>query len=173
MAFDTIIAPGAEGAEENLRGWLEKEHGALQGKLNALQGKGEYGFQVLWDPAVVARTVAQECQEIRCLTEELRSKPRGAAYMYRQKLERRLKEEMESRAYQGFQDLYAALSRTGSQVQVEKAREAEEGRQMIVNLSCLAPVERYSDLEALADQVSQREGYFVRLVGPLPPYSFC
>lgn len=173
LTFNTIITATERSAEENLVQWLETEYDSLKGRLETLTGKAEYGVQVSWDPAVVARKVAEASTEIKKLEEEIGSKPRGLAYMYRQKLEKLLKKEMEVRAEKEFKDLYGRLSRCMDDIHVEKTKKAERERQMLMNLSCLVSAERYPDLEAELEVISQMEGYFVRLAGPLPPYSFC
>lgn len=173
FTFNTIIAATDRSAEENLVAWLEKEYESLKGRLDALAGKAEYGVQVSWDPALVARKVAQTNPEIRKLEEEIVSKRRGLAYMYRQKLERLLKREMEAKATGDFKSLYVRISRCADNIHIEKTKEAENGRPMLMNLSCLVSTERYPDLQRELDKVGMMEGYFVRVAGPLPPYSFC
>ncbi|MBI2855337.1 MAG: GvpL/GvpF family gas vesicle protein [Chloroflexi bacterium] len=174
LNFNTIIRAGnSSSASENLRMWLETERESLKGRLDAFRGKAEYGVQVFGDPAVIARQTAEATPEIMKLEEEICSKPRGVAYMYRQKLERLLKREMEARASEEFKTLYGRLSRVADNIHVEKVKEAEEGRQMLMNLSCLLPAERFQDFKAELDRVGDKGGSYVRLVGPLPPYSFC
>lgn len=173
LTFNTLIDATDRSAEENLVAWLEKEYESLKGRLDALTGKAEYGVQVSWDPAVVARKVAETNPEIRRLEEGIESKPRGLAYMYRQKLERLLKREVEARAAGVFNTLYGRIGRCVEKAHVEKLKEAHDGHQMLMNLSCLVSTERYPDLEGELDKVGMMEGYFVRVAGPLPPYSFC
>lgn len=173
LTFNTIIAAGDRSAEENLVAWLETECESLKSRLDALTGKAEYGVQVFWDPSIVARKIAEASPDIRKLEKEIQAKPRGVAYMYRQKLEAMLKNEMETAAAKESRELYDRLSRRVNNIHVEKAKKAEEGRQMLMNLSCLVSVEKYGDLEAELDEVRSREGFFVRVAGPFPPYSFC
>ena len=172
LTFNTIIAAGQESADKNLGDWLEKEHESLEGRLDTLSGKTEYGVQVFWDPALIAREVVESSRETRELEEEIRSKPRGIAYMYRQRLESLVKKEMEARASNEFKELYGRLTRCVDNIRVEKTKDGEEGRQMLMNLSCLVSSQRYPDLEAELDSVRRTQGYTVRLAGPLPPYSF-
>lgn len=174
LTFNTIIR-GEEGssADENLKAWLRTECRSLRAKLEALAGKAEYGVQVFWDPVLISKQVAKSSSDITRLEEEMRSKPRGLAYMYRQKLEAMLKREIETTAADEAGALYARLGRCVDQIRVEKTKTAQDGRQMLVNLSCLLPVEKYPNLEAELDKVGNRDGFSVRLAGPLPPYSFC
>src|SRR3972149_3340473 len=49
MTFNTVIAPGEQGAAQTVRGWLEQEAHVLPAKLQTLTGKAEYGGQGFWD----------------------------------------------------------------------------------------------------------------------------
>ncbi|MEW6034241.1 MAG: GvpL/GvpF family gas vesicle protein [Chloroflexota bacterium] len=174
LTFNTIVKGADErSAVENTRMWLDVEHEWLRARLSSLTGKVEYGIQVFWDTETIARTVAVTNSEVRKLQEEIESKPRGLAYMYRQKLENLLRKGLEARAAEEFKDLYARISRCTANVRAEKVKNGELGRQMLVNLSCLVCQDRFPDLQAELDQVNNTEGFSVRLVGPLPPYSFC
>ncbi|MEK7872923.1 MAG: GvpL/GvpF family gas vesicle protein, partial [Chloroflexota bacterium] len=174
LVFNTIIRAGDKSsADENLAAWLRTEYESLTQKLTALAGKSEYGAQVFWDAVAVARNAAETSPEIRQLEEEIQTKSRGLAYMYRHKLENLLKKEVETKAAEDFKDLYSRLSRCVDSIHVEKVKKGQEGLQMLMNLSCLVSPERLPDLEAELDRISATKGHAVRLVGPLPPYSFC
>jgi len=173
LTFNTIIAATEKSSEENLVAWLETEYDSLNGRFDTLAGKSEYVVQVSWDAEVITGTVAKASPEIRKLEEEIGSKPRGLAYMYRQKLGKLLKKEIEAKAEKEFKALYDTISRCVDNIHVEKTKEDQEGRQMLMNLSCLVSTERYPDMEAELAKLGNTEGYFVRLAGPLPPYSFC
>ena len=173
MTFNTVIAPGERGAAQTMRDWLEQEAHVLHAKLQTLAGKSEYGVQVFWDTALIAKKVALESETLRQLEVETRSPSPGLAYMYRQRVERLLRQEMAAKASEEFQEIYSRFGRCTEGVQVGKTTGVEEGRHMIANRSCLVAAERYQEFEALAAELSQGEGIFVRLVGALPPYSFC
>lgn len=174
MTFNTIVAPSAEKtADENLLAWLEAEHDRLRERLDLLRGRAEYGLQVALAPAVILRKVAEEVPEARRLEEEARARPSGLAYLYRQELERLLRRETERRVRELFTAVYERVRSCAERVRVEKNKNDDSGLRMAVNLSCLVALERYPELKALADEVAGQEGYSVRLVGPLPPYSFC
>ncbi|MDP2935067.1 MAG: GvpL/GvpF family gas vesicle protein [Dehalococcoidia bacterium] len=173
LTFNTIIMAKQGAAEENLVAWLEAEYESLKGKLDALTGKAEFGVQVFWDPVLISKQVAKSSPDITRLEEEMRSKPRGLAYMYRQKLEAMLKKAIEVKAAEEYKALYDMISRCVDVVHVEKTKQGPEGRQMLVSLSCLVPQAQLPRLEAELDRISGMEGFSARLVGPLPPYSFC
>ena len=173
IAFNTVISAGGDCAEVNLKAWLKREHSSLAGRLDSLSGKAEYGVQAFWDPAVIAGKVAGDSPEIRGIEERARHGPRGTTYLYRQKLGRALRDAMETRAAETFKELHAGLAACVDNTRVEKSGQAEEGRQMLMNLTCLVSLESYHRLSTELDRIGEREGFFVRLVGPLPPYSFC
>jgi hypothetical protein len=173
MAFNTIVQEDESSVRQNLVRWVDGEQESLRARLQALARRAEYGVQVFWDGKQVIRGVRDDSAEIASLEEAIRSKPPGAAYMYRQRVEDLLRREIERRAAEEFGVLFERLQRCVDDVRVEKPKKGENGRQMLVNLSCLVSPERHPDLEAELAHIMATEGYFVRLAGPMPPYSFC
>lgn len=173
LTFNTIIKAERGSSEESLVKWLATEYPALNERLESLAGKAEYGVQVLWDPLVFARKVTSANLEIRKLEEEVQSKPRGLAYMYRQKLEGLVRRATEAKAAEQCQALYRTVLRHADDVRVEKAGQGENGFQTLAKLSCLVSSERFGDLKAELEKFPATEGLSIRLAGPLPPYSFC
>ena len=174
MNFNTIIISDERtSAEQRLKSWLAAEYQSLKNRLHGLTGKAEYGLEVFWDPAGVAKELAQVNAEIRELQQFVNDKPRGLAYMYRQRLEALLKTEMEARATEEFKTLYARVRNYVDNIHVERTKKAAEGRQMLMNLSCLVSEDQYPEREAELGQIDRIEGFSVRLTGPFPPYSFC
>ena len=172
--FDTIIEPGEDGRppEKALQDWLKKDYEHLEEKLKKFTGKAEYGVQISWDPKIMGHKIAQTNEEIKNLDEEIKSKPKGMAYMYKQKLENALKKEMEKEADRCFKELFERVRRCVDDVRVEKTKKAEEGKQMLMNLSCLADKDEPEELGEELEKISAMEGFFVRFTGPWPPYSF-
>ncbi len=173
LSFDTIIrGQGGSDPQETVELWLAADYQSLKRKMEAVRGKAEYGVQVFWNAQIIARTIAETNQEIRSLEEEIRSKPQGLAYMYRQKLEGLLKREMESRADQCFKEFYDRLKKHVCDLRVEKTKRTGDDRQMIMNLSCLVFRDRSTDLGQELESIDRMEGFSVRFTGPWPPYSF-
>lgn len=152
--------------------WLEKDYERLKAKLNRVKEKAEYGVQVFWDPKNIAKNLAAASPEIRALEEGIRSKSRGLAYMYRQKLENLLKKEMEAGADQSFKECYGRIRKLVDDIRVEKVKKQEADLQMILNLSCLVLQDKYPELAEELDEINHLEGLYVRFTGPWPPYSF-
>ena len=174
VALNTIIEPSPDKtADENLLAWLEAEHDRLREGLDTVQGKAEYGLQISYAPSVVLLNVAEELPEIRRLEEEAKVKPAAVAYLYRAEMERALQRETERRVQQLFTSVFERACACAERVRVEKNKNDGSNLRMVVNLNCLVALERYPELKALADEVAGYSGHTVRLVGPLPPYSFC
>ena len=174
LTFNTVVKGSSQmRAAETVMRWLENENDSLRIRLASLAGKAEYGVQVFWDTERIVRGIAESSGEIRNLRSEIESKPRGMAYMYRQRLENLLRRALEARAESEFKSLYARTSQCVSNVRADRVKGDDAGRQMLANLSCLVCRDRFPDLQAELDRINKTEGFSVRLVGPLPPYTFC
>ncbi len=145
LGFDTIVkGQGNREPQKSIRHWLASEYKLLKRRIEAMRGKAEYGVQVFWEPQVVARDIAARSEEMHKLEEAIRSKPRGTAYLLRQKAESVLRREMETRASECFRDYYERIRQHVCDVRLEKARKVAEEKQRIMNLSCLVYKERSS-----------------------------
>jgi len=174
MGFDTIIRGNdVADPEENMRNWLREDYENLKSRMEKVRGKAEYGLQVFWDPKVMVQNITEESLEIKKLNEEIKSKPRGQAYMYRQKLEDLLKKEMEKQADRYFKEFYERIKPCVDDLRVDKTKKTEdENRQMLMNLSCLLPKDGSKRLGNELEKIDAMEGFSVRYTGPWPPYSF-
>jgi len=175
IGFDTIIKGDVAAAdpEENMKTWLKEDYENLVAKMEKVRGRAEYGVQVFWDAKVMAQRIAQENHEVKKLGQEIKSKPRGLAYMYRQKLEAALKSEMEKQADQYFKDFYERIKLYVDDLYVEKTKKTEdENKQMLMNLSCLLLKDGSQELGDELEKIGALEGFSVRYTGPWPPYSF-
>ena len=100
------------------------------------------------------------------------SKSPGMAYLYKQKVERAVKAEIERLAGEWFRDFYGRIKDYCNDILVEKTRKADRDRVMLVNLSCLVAREKVSNLGEELEKINNTEGFSVRFSGPWPPYSF-
>jgi len=173
LGFDTIIK-GEEGVapDKNMKNWLKDDYENLTQKMGKLKDKAEYGAQIFWDPKIISEGLIETNPEIKKLSEEIKSKSKGLAYMYKQKLENLLKKEMEKEADRYFKNFYEQIRRCVDQIKVEKTKKPEEGKQMLMNLSCLLTKEKSKILGDELEKIDNMEGFFVRFTGPWPPYSF-
>lgn len=167
LTFDTII----KGDDEKVKNWLAEEYEKLREKLNKVEGKAEFAVQIFWDQKIIGHKIAQESGEIRKLSGEMKGKPRGMAYFYKQKIERELKREMEAKADEYFKDFYGRVKKYADEILVEKAKR-ERDRQMLMNLSVLMTRDKVKPLGEDLAKIKEKEGLDVRFTGPWPPYSF-
>ncbi len=173
FGFDTIIHQTEEiGPDENTQKWMEDDYNNLKNKFEKIRGKAEYGIQVFWNPKVISKKIEQESQEIKDLQAEMNTKPKGIAYMYRQKLENLLKAEMEKEADKRFKDFYERIKRCVNDIKVEKTKKAEDEKQMLLNLTCLISDGESEILGDELEKINNIEGFTVRFTGPWPPYGF-
>jgi len=173
LGFDTIIK-GEEDipSDENIKKWLNDDYENLRQKLAKFKDRAEYGVQIIWDPKVIGKKLIENNQEIKNLNEELKSKSKGLAYMYKQKLENLLKKEMEAEAERYFKDFYERIKRCVDDIKVEKTKKLDDDKQMLLNLSCLLFKEKSKVLGEELEAINNMEGFLVRFTGPWPPYSF-
>jgi hypothetical protein len=172
MRFNVIVkADGERPAEENVRQWLELEHGNLEAKLTEFRGRMELGVQVLWDPAIIARRIVEANDETRALRAEVATKPPGVAYFIEHKVADLVKAEMERKAQRDFATCYRRLKDHSDATHVNKVRK-EDGRAMIANLSLLVERDRVQEIGVVLQEVGEEEGVEVRFTGPWPPYTF-
>jgi hypothetical protein len=173
LSFDTIIREeAAKSAERNVKDWLEQEYEELKRRIEKVKGKAEYSVQVFWEPEIIVRSLTFISPEIKRLDEEIKSKPKGLGYMYRQKLENLIKHQVEAEADECFKNFYSRIRKYIDDVRVEKTRKAEPDLQMIMNLSCLVYRDRYAELGEELEKINRMRGFMVRFTGPWPPYSF-
>jgi len=171
--FDAIIKGGGGfSAEENLKKWLEEDHENLREKLEKVRGRAEVGVQIFWDPKLIAENIMETSEEIGKLSGEMKEKPPGMAYFYKQKMERALKREMDEKADDYFKDFYGRIKGYADDIRVEKTKKTEKDRQMLMNLSLLIQRDKIKLLGEELAKIKKVEGIDVRFIGPWPPYSF-
>jgi len=173
LGFDTIIKSDQDrNAEDNIKKWIKDDYENLKQKLDKLRDKAEFGVQVFWNPKIMGKRLTETNEEIAKLSQDIKSKSRGLAYMYKQKLENLLKKQMEVESERYFKDFYEQIKRWVDEIKVEKTKKSDEGKQMLMNLSCLLSKEKSKVLGEELEKINNREGLFVRFTGPWPPYSF-
>jgi hypothetical protein len=150
----------------------------LKKKMDKIRGKAEYGVQIFWDPKFIVEEIVKADEEIGNLNQDIKSKPKGMAYMFKYKLENLLKKEMEKKADLCFKDFYARIRKCVDEIRVEKTKKisagsiGDEKNQMLMNLSCLIDKEKSERLGEELEKINKEEGFGVRFTGPWPPYSF-
>lgn len=173
LGFDTIIiGDGEREPEENMKSWLKDDYENLKKKLNKLKGKAEFGVQIFWDIKIISEGLIDINKEIKKLSDDIKTKSKGLAYMYKQKLENSLKKKIEKEADRYFKYFYDQVKSCVDEIRVDKTKKGEEKNPMLMNLSCLLSKEKSKVLGDELEKIDNMEGFSVRFTGPWPPYSF-
>ncbi|NQT48286.1 MAG: GvpL/GvpF family gas vesicle protein [Chloroflexi bacterium] len=172
LGFDTIVKGTDEaGPEKAVEDWLRDDLDKLKEKMDRVRGKQEFGVQVFYDPKAMGERLGREDEEIRRLKEETAAQKPGMAYMYKQKVEKAVKEAMEKKAEERFKEFYGLIKKQVDDIKVEKLKR-DKGKTMLMNLSCLVPKDRAEDLGNELERIDGMEGFSIRFTGPWSPYSF-
>ena len=174
MGFDTILQSkdDAISPDQVVKDWLNEDSERLQSVMERITGRDEYGVQIFYAPRVIAKQISEENQEIRKIREEMAAKSPGTAYLYKQKVERAVKAEIERLAGVWFTDFYRRIKGHCDDIVVEKTKKADRNRVMLLNLSCLVAREKVSNLGEELEKINNMAGFSVHFSGPWPPYSF-
>jgi hypothetical protein len=175
MSFDTILhsRDDAVSPDRVVKDWLKGDHDRFQAVMKRIKGRDEYGVQIFYDPRVIAKQISEENQEIQKIKEEMASKSQGTAYLYKQKVEKAVKAEIERLASDWFKDFYGRIKGHCDDVVVEKTRKADRNKVMLLNLSCLVARESVDNLGEELEKINTcMPGFSVHFSGPWPPYSF-
>lgn len=173
MSFDCIIRPvQGRTAEETVAAWLRAEYDGFKAKLEQFRDKVELGVQISWQVAALSEAIVETDAEIARLRQEMATKSKGLSYFYQQKLEKVLKQALETKADEDYRRHSRSITAYAADVHVNKVKRPHDGRQMLLNLSLLVNKDRMKDLGAALEQIQQEEGVEVHYTGPWPPYSF-
>jgi hypothetical protein len=174
LGFDTILKPGDDSIspDQVVRDWLKKDCDRFHAVMSKIEGKDEYGVQVSYIPAVIGNHTSEQSEEINEIRDEMARKSPGIAYIYKQKLEKAIKAEMERLADSWFKDFYNRVNKHTDDIIVEKTRKLDKDKVMLLNLSCLVAKEKVDGLGEELEEINNMDGFFVHFSGPWPPYSF-
>lgn len=173
MTFDCVIRP-VEGrtVKETVIAWLQAEYDGFKMRLEEFKGKAELGVQIFWVVDAVSESVMEQNEEISRLRQEMAGKPKGMVYFYQQKIEKALKQVLETKADEDYRRYYRRIAPYAEDCHVNKAKRPADGKQMLLNLSLLVKKDRVSELGEELESIQREEGVGVRFTGPWPPYSF-
>lgn len=171
--FNTIVQSGEmQDAPGHLKTWLKQERSRLKDQLRLLAGRSEYGIQAFWEAASYEQEIAEYRRRLEFDGESNRPRTRGLAFLHQQRMRRALHDQVASRAKVLFKTCYEPIARGSDRVHVEEPKTASDGSLALMNVSCLATAAQFRRLSAELEALESRENLRVRIVGPLPPYSF-
>ena len=158
--------------EEKVVDWLRSSFKDFEIKLKKVEGKAEYGVQVFWDVSLVTVRLLDEVPHIRTLSEEIKIKKAGTAFLYEEKLKKEIRLCLEDAAARHYRTFYEKIKDVAEDVRVDKCHKTSDDRKMLLNVSCLLNDRQVESLGEMLDDITGQEGFSVRYTGPWPPYSF-
>jgi predicted transcriptional regulator len=174
LGFDTILKPGDDyvSADQVVRDWLKKDSDPFHAVISQIEGKDEYAVQISYNPSAISKYMSEPSEEVKTIREEISKKSPGIAYIYKQKLEKAIKADMERLAGSWFKDFYNRVNKYTDDIIVEKTRRPKNDMVMLLNLSCLVAKEKVDGLGKELEEINNMDGFSVHFSGPWPPYSF-
>ena len=165
-------------SEQNVREMLEREHDTLAHALEALTGRQEWGVKLIADVDRLAEAARSRSTEAAALEDEVGARTGGGAYMLRRRLERHMREVVDSLAAEVADEVHTQLQDWASDAVIRPPQNPElsghEG-QMLLNGAYLVEAERVEGLRELVAELEERHrplGARIELTGPWPPYNF-
>lgn len=171
--FDTIIKQeGDKGPGSTVKGWLNTEYDSIKEQLDEVRGKEEYGVHVSYDPDWLAGTIPGDSEEIKSIKSKIEEKPEGAAYLYREKLEKLMSDRMEEKKGAMKSDFVEKIRPDVDRLVEEEAKSFPGETETLLSVACLVEAGEYKELGNTLEEIDNREGLSVRFTGPWAPYSF-
>lgn len=174
MGFDVILQPRSDAAspDQVVSDWLKEDYERLCSTMEKIKDKDEYGIQISHESGMAEKQIFEQSEEIRRIKEAMAAKPPGTAYMYRQKLEKAVKTEIEKLATGWFKDFYSRIEKHTDDIVVEKTKKLNGNKVMLMNLSCLVSKDKVDGLGEELEKINNMAGFSVHFTGPWPPYAF-
>jgi|KBSSwiStaDraftv2_1062776.scaffolds.fasta_scaffold258085_3 gas vesicle protein GvpL/GvpF len=166
VQFGTAMTSEEAVAEE----FLGPRREALEAQLDAFDGKVQLSLKGTYDEAALLRSVVEGSPAVAKLRERVRGLSEAAGHFERVRLGELVAAEVDQRRERDAEALHARLDGLA----VATSREQVSGLQAAVNAAFLVERERADEfaraVAALGDELGDRIA--LRLLGPLPPYSF-
>lgn len=170
--FDFVIRADDTGsAEAKVRRWLKKGYGDFKAKLEELRNRVELGVCIIWDTAAAAQSITTEDEEVRRLQAQAEGKSKRMARIYHRKLVAVTARKIEERATSDFAGFYRRLKPHIEGARVNSVSRDPAG-QMMVSLALLVRLDQVQALGKELERLGGEPRVAVRLIGPLPPYTF-
>ena len=172
FTFDSIV----RGDDKVVKDWLGKEHSKFKRELERLNDKSEYTVQIFCDESTLAEKVEEKNDEVRKLKEEIKTKPKGTAYLLERRLEGMIKDLVAAEANGYSKKFLEQIKGHADEIRVEnpskRVPEKWKDKLMVLNLSCLVHKDRVEELGNVLGEINRLEGFAVRFTGPWAPFSF-
>jgi hypothetical protein len=155
-----------------VKDWLQGESITIDGILGKTEHKDEYAIQISYIPSEICEHIPELGPEVRRIRSEMVKKSSETIYTFQQKLEKVLKLEIEKLVDLWFNTFFIRINEHVDKIIIEKNRQIEKDKIMILNLSCLVAKEEVKNLVDELEKINNMEGFSVHYSGPWPPCSF-
>lgn len=139
MTFDTILYRDDIDPDGAVVLWLAEAYPKLREKLTHLQGRFEYGVEVLLRVDEVTEDRLRHSPELGAILAQMAGKPPAVAYLLGQKLQKAIASEIDRCAQSTFKDFYAPIRAVADEIRVERAKQTTPETAVVMNVSCLLP----------------------------------
>lgn len=157
--------------EEELKRILEKGYGQIKTNLKEMENKIELDVAALWsDLEAVLKEIGEE-EEIRRLKEEAASKPPDQIFEIKINVGKMVKASLDKKREECASEILDVLKKEAE----DHCSHAVMDDSMIMNVAFLINMDKKEAFESKVDDLDKQYKGRVnfRIVGPLPPYSFC
>jgi hypothetical protein len=172
FTFDSIV----KGDDKVVKDWLGKEHSKFKRELERLKDKSEYTVQIFCDESTFAGKVEGKSDEVRKLRGDIKTKPKGTAYLLERRLEGMIKDlvaaEANGYSKKFLEQIKGHVDELKAENPSKRVPEKWKDKLMILNLSCLIHKDRVEELGNALGEINKLEGFAVRFTGPWAPFSF-
>jgi hypothetical protein len=165
MSFGTVFRTEADITE-----FLKETYDALDGMLQRMEGKIEYGLKVNWDKDQAVREIEGENEDVRRLKEEILSGTSTSTYFSRMQFGRVVESALQAKADGLVNEVYEALRDTA----IASRSHKPIGDKMIMNAAFLVDREKTKAFDDQIDDIATRYDSTLSFLhtGPWPPYNF-
>ncbi|PYS93853.1 MAG: hypothetical protein DMF64_03110 [Acidobacteria bacterium] len=172
LRFGTIYL--ARGGVEQM---LAERRAELQGIIERLRGREEWGVNVYCDRAKLLTQIVLLSPRLRELSEQAARATPGQSYLLQKKIEALRADETRAAARRTSNEIERELARVSAGVarlRVLKDEASEHG-DAVVKFAFLVARARFDDFRAAAERLAEAHapaGYKLELTGPWPAYNF-
>lgn len=174
FAFNTIIKADHREASQVVKKWLEENEEHLRIRLRQVRGRQEFGIQLMWNRARISASLTENDAEIRKIQDDLDNKPKGMAYLLKQKIDHLVRRIIQQHSEDTFELIHQAIKNSVAEVKIGSNRRGKSDGEweIIANITCLASTAQWNQIRNRLKELDLADGFSVRLCGPFPPYSF-
>lgn len=171
FTFDSIV----KGNDEVVKDWLNRGHSKFKRELERLKDGSEYTVQIFCNESMLAGK-AEENDEVKKLRGDIKTKPKGTAYLLERRLEGIIKDliAVEAKGYSKkfLEQIKGHVDEIKTENPSKRVPEKWKDKLMVLNLSCFVHKDRVEELGNALSEINKLEGFAVRFTGPWAPFSF-